>query len=107
MAIVDVAYCVVVALVFLIPPLDINPWITIVLVFIGVAIVYGLACWGLGKPGSQMYTGYGMIGMLAAQLCTVGIVGLLIVLVMALIAVAVAIGALVLAIAIGVGLLSS
>lgn len=106
-AIVGVAYCVVAALVFLIPPLDINPWITIVLVLIGVAIVYGLACWGLGKPGSQMYTGYGMIGMLAAQLCTVGIVSLLIVVVMVLIAVAVAIGALVLAIAIGVGLLSS
>ena len=106
-AIVGVAYCAVVALVFLMPPLDINPWITIVLVFIGVAVVYVLACLGLGKPGSQMYTGYGMIAMLAAQLCTVGIVGLLIIIVLVLISVVLVIGALVLAIAIGVGLLSS
>lgn len=103
-AVIGVAYCVIVALVVLVPFMDIPPWITILLIFAGIGVVYGLACWRLGKPGSQMYTSYGLLGMIATQLCTTGVVVLLIFLVMAAIAAVLVIG---IPIAVLVGLLSS
>lgn len=86
-AVVGAAYCVLPALVLLMPPLDIFPGLAIFLVFAGMTTVYGLACWRFGKLGSKMYTGYGMIGMLLAQICTPGLVGILVICLMVVLAV--------------------
>lgn len=106
-AVVSVTYCTAVALVPSVPIVGIPPWITVFIVFIAVGVVYELACRKYGKVGSQLYTSYGLLGMILAGLCAIALAIILVFLVHALIAVVVAIVGLIVAVAILFGLLSS
>lgn len=106
-AVISVTYLTTVALVVLMPLIDIPPWISVLVIFAGVVAAYGWLCWMCGKVGSWLYTGYGLLAMVGVALCAIAIAVALIFLVLALLAVVVAIGGLVLGCAILFGLFSS